>query len=110
MVYIVTYFLILDDRFPQAILVSFLTCPFYDHLTMVHTVALLAPNGNVGSAALRHLLPTHKAAKLNLVVLHRPGSPPKDLDLGLGVEVREIDLEGPIENIQEAVRGVNAAM
>uniref|UniRef100_A0A8H7KBI3 NmrA-like domain-containing protein n=1 Tax=Bionectria ochroleuca TaxID=29856 RepID=A0A8H7KBI3_BIOOC len=77
---------------------------------MVHTVALLAPNGNVGSAALRHLLPTHKAAKLNLVVLHRPGSPPKDLDLGLGVEVREIDLEGPIENIQEAVRGVNAAI
>ncbi|CAG9994008.1 unnamed protein product [Clonostachys byssicola] len=77
---------------------------------MVHTVALLAPNGNVGSATLKHLLPAHKAGKLNLVVLHRPGSPPKDLDSGLGVEVREIDLEGPIENIQEAVRGVNAAI
>ncbi|CAH0044387.1 unnamed protein product [Clonostachys solani] len=77
---------------------------------MVHTVALLAPNGNVGSAALRHLLPAHKAGKLSLVILHRPGSPPKDLDLGSGVEVREIDLEGPTEKVQEAVRGVNAAI
>ncbi|CAI6084187.1 unnamed protein product [Clonostachys chloroleuca] len=77
---------------------------------MVHTVALLAPNGNVGSATLKHLLPAHKAGKLNLVVLHRPGSPPKDLDLGSGVELREIDLEGSIENIQAAVRGVNAAI
>ncbi|VUC37409.1 unnamed protein product [Clonostachys rosea] len=77
---------------------------------MVHTVALLAPNGNVGSATLRQLLPAHKAGKLNLVVLHRPGSPPKDLDLHSGVEVREIDLEGPIENVQEAVCGVNTAI
>ena len=77
---------------------------------MVHNAALIAPNGNVGSAALRYLLRAHKARKLNLIVLHRPGGLPKELPLDNGVEVREIDLEGSLEKLQEAVSGINVAM
>jgi hypothetical protein len=77
---------------------------------MAHTVALIGPNGNVGSAALRHLVLAHKAGKLNLIILHRPGSPPKSLVSDSGVEVREINLEGDAKKVQEAVKGVNAAM
>lgn len=77
---------------------------------MVHTAALIAPNGNVGSATLRHLLLAHKAGKLILIVLHRPGGPPKELPPDLGVEVREINLEGSLKKIQDAVHGVKVAM
>lgn len=77
---------------------------------MVHTAALIAPNGNVGSATLRHLLLAHKAGKLNLIVLHRPGGPPRELPPDSGVEVREINLEGSLEQLQDAVQGVNIAM
>jgi hypothetical protein len=77
---------------------------------MVHTAALIAPNGNVGSATLHHLLAAHKAGKLKLIVLHRPGGPAKGLHSDSGVEVREIDLEGSLEKLQEAVYGVNVAM
>jgi hypothetical protein len=85
--------------------------PSYEIYTkMVHTAALIAPNGNVGSATLRHLLLAHKAGKLNLIVLHRPGGPPKELPSDSGVEVREINLDGSLEEVQEAVHGVNVAM
>lgn len=75
---------------------------------MTHTTAILAPNGNVGAAILRHLLPEHQAGKIKLTLLHRPAGPPNNLPPGCDVEVREIDLEGPPEKVQYAVRGLNS--
>ena len=72
----------------------------------LHTVGLLGPNGRVGSAVLNALLPTVEQGKVKLVVLHRPGSPPK-VKLPAVVEVREIDLEGDAAKTAQAVKGIN---
>ena len=75
---------------------------------MPHTVGLLAPNGNVGAAALPYLVEAHKAGQIKLVVLHRPTGPPKNLPKDLvGIEVRPVDLEGDKKDIEQAVQGLN---
>lgn len=74
---------------------------------MVNTIAVLGPNGNVGSRIVPHLLAAHRAGKLNLVLLHRPGSPPKNVPTDAGVDIREIDLSGDFEGIKTSVRGLN---
>lgn len=75
---------------------------------MANTVAILGSNGNAGSRILFHLLTAHKAGKVKLVVLHRPGSPPRNVPEGAGVEVREIDLAGGVDIIRPVVQGINA--
>lgn len=77
---------------------------------MAHTVALLAPNGDVGSQTLQYLVEAHKQGDINLVVLHRPGGPPKSLPTEAKVDVREIQLDGPLAQIKAAVRDVNVLM
>ena len=74
--------------------------------TSPHIVGLLGPNGRVGSAILNALVPSVEQGKIKLVVLHRPGSPPK-VELSATVEVREIDLEGDAAKIEQAVKGIN---
>ncbi|VUC34641.1 unnamed protein product [Clonostachys rosea] len=74
---------------------------------MVHTVALLGPNGRVGASALRHLLVAQKAGTINLVLLHRPGGPPKNIPQDAKVDIREVDISGTQESIIEALRGVS---
>ena len=80
------------------------------HSQTKHTVGLLAPNGNVGSATLNALLEPSNLNKINLVVLHRPGSAPK-ATLPDNVEVRVLDLEkGDSKTIEEAVSGIQVFM
>ena len=80
------------------------------HSQTQHTVGLLAPNGNVGSAILSALLEPSHLSKINLVVLHRPGSAPK-AKLPESVEVRVIDLEkSDSKSIEEAVKGIEVFM
>ncbi|CAG9978712.1 unnamed protein product [Clonostachys byssicola] len=74
---------------------------------MAHTVALLGPNGRVGASALRHLLVAQKAGRINLVLLHRPGGPPKHVPKDAKIDVREVDISGTQGHILEALRGVH---
>ena len=77
---------------------------------MPHTVALLAPNGNVGSTSLPYLLRAHVQGKIKLIVLHRPEGPPRYLPEDVIIEVRKIQLDGPVERMREALVGVNVLM
>ena len=74
-----------------------------------HTVGLLAPNGRLGANILTALLKYHEEGKIGLVILHRPGSPPKT-KLPTSVDVREVDLEGDVKTIVPAVKGINVLM
>lgn len=69
----------------------------------MHTVAQLAPNGGVGSAVLPHLVRAHQDGKIKLVLLHRPGRPPKDVPDG--IELRELDISD-YSKLDDAVKGV----
>ena len=71
----------------------------------VHTVGLLGSNGRVGSAILSASLEPSRHDKINLVLLHRPGSSPK-AKLPSHVQVRSIDLQGEEEGILQAVQGI----
>ncbi|ORX35015.1 hypothetical protein BD324DRAFT_652735 [Kockovaella imperatae] len=71
-----------------------------------HTVGVLAPNGRVGSAVVSALLKYHNEGKIALVLLHRPGSPPK-AQVPDSVNVREIELEKEVDDIAPAIKGLN---
>ena len=76
---------------------------------MVNTVALLAPFGRVGSAALKYLLPAQSAGKVKLVLLIRPGSKGRLADVG-DAKVVEVDFEGELDEIVKAIQGVQVIM
>ena len=70
-----------------------------------HTVGLLGSNGRVGSVILAALLEPSRLDQISLVVFHRPGSSLK-VELPTSVETREIDIEGDVNVIKEAVKGI----
>lgn len=75
---------------------------------MVHSVAVLAPNGAVGSVLVRYLIDGHRTGKVHLVLLHRPGRPPKNIPDDVRPETRVIDLEsGDEETISNSVKGID---
>lgn len=75
---------------------------------MVHSVAVLAPNGAVGSVLVRHLIDSHRSGKIHLVLLHRPDRPPKNIPGDANLETRVIDLEdGDEETISNSVKGID---
>lgn len=75
---------------------------------MAHTIGVLAPNGVIGSQVVKYLIPRHQAGEIKLVILHRPGGPPRNIPEGVNVESREIDLEnGSHESLVSAVQGIN---
>lgn len=77
---------------------------------MVHTVGLMGANGLVGAPTTRLLAQSAKEGKIKLVVLHRTGSAPKDLDTHQNIEMRVLNLDDPAEEIEKAVRGINVFM
>ena len=78
---------------------------------MTHTVGLIGPNGNVGSAAVKYLLPYHQKGQVKIVILHRPGGPPRNPPSGVSLETRVIDLEsGDVEAVAKAVEGLNVVV
>ena len=77
---------------------------------MVHTVGLTGANGNVGSAAAKYLASSVKDGKIKLVILHRAGKPPKELEDEDLIEFRIVDLDGPAADIEAAVQGINVFM
>ncbi len=77
---------------------------------MVHTVGLLGANGLVGSATGKVLGQSAEDGKIKLIILHREGTPPKDLSAGSNIELRVVDLDGPASAIEQAVRGINVFM
>ncbi|EMC91215.1 hypothetical protein BAUCODRAFT_318679 [Baudoinia panamericana UAMH 10762] len=74
---------------------------------MVHVVGLLGANGLVGGATAKLLLQSAAAGKIELVLLYRSSNPPKGVEGHSHVELREIDIEGPMTDIEKAVRGIN---
>lgn len=60
---------------------------------MVNTVAIYGASGSLGKATLASLLSSHQAGHIKLVILHRPSSDIKSLNLPSDVETRAIDLE-----------------
>lgn len=79
--------------------------------TMVHTVGLLGVNGLLGNPTAKVLAQFAREGKLNLVLLHREGKPPKDIDAQHeNIELRIIDLDAPASQLEEAVKGINVFM
>ena len=78
----------------------------------IKTVALLGPNGNVGSHTLKYLLPLEKDNKIKLVLLLKTGDKLTAVDsVPNSVEVKEFDLEnGSLEDVVEVVEGVEFFM
>lgn len=72
----------------------------------MHTVGILGINGNVGKPTTKLLVKAAEQDKIKLIILHREGKP-GDFKPGKNVELRVIDLEGPEQKIEEAVKGVN---
>lgn len=75
---------------------------------MAHTVGILAPNGVVGSQVVKCLIPHHKSKQIQLIILHRPGGPPRTIPAEFEIETRQIDLEnGSHETLVDAIAGIN---
>jgi hypothetical protein len=75
---------------------------------MVHTIGVLAPNGTVGSAVVKYLIPHHKLGQIKLVLLHRPGGPPQNIPSGVELESRQLDLDGgDSASLETAIQGLN---
>ena len=77
---------------------------------MVHTVGLMGANGLVGGATAKMLAQSAKDGKIKLVVFHRAGSPPKDLEGNQKVELRVLNLDDPAPQIEQTIKGVNVFM
>jgi hypothetical protein len=78
---------------------------------MPHTVALLGPNGNLGSVTLQQLVKANDEGKINLVVFTRPGSAVKNLPDDAKVEIREIDIEGlSVQDLTTKLKGIHLLM
>ena len=78
-----------------------------DHGTML-TVAQLGATGYMGSGFSKGLLKASRANALRYVILHRPGADlsryPQD------VEKRVIDIEGGVQDVRDALSGVQVVM
>lgn len=72
----------------------------------MHTVGIVGINGNIGRPTTRLLVEAAEQDKINLVIFHREGKA-GEFKQGKNVELRTIDLEGPAQQIEAAVRGVN---
>ena len=77
---------------------------------MVHTVGFMGANGLVGTPTSQLLAQAAKEGKINLVLFHRAGSPPKAVEAQRNVELKVINLDGPAADIEKAVEGVNVFM
>ncbi|KAF2163815.1 hypothetical protein M409DRAFT_57292 [Zasmidium cellare ATCC 36951] len=72
----------------------------------MHTVGILGINGNLGKPTAQHLVKAAEQDKIKLVIFHREGKA-GDFKPGKNVELRVIDLDGPTDKLEEAVKGVN---
>ena len=77
---------------------------------MTHTVGIFGVNGNVGAPTAKLLAQAASEDKIKLVIFSRPGSTPKGLSQGKNVEFKELDIEGAVEPIEQAVKGINFFM
>ena len=74
---------------------------------MVHTVGIVGINGNVGAPTVRALSKTAEEGKIKLVLFHRATSKLDGLEEGPNVEFRILDFDGPVQKLEEAVKGIN---
>ena len=77
---------------------------------MVHTVGFMGANGLVGTPTSQLLAQAAKEGKINLVIFHRAGSPPKTVQAQRNVELKVLNLDGPAAEIETAVKGINVFM
>lgn len=80
--------------------------PGNDRQLNMHTVGIVGINGNLGRPTTQLLVKAAEQDKIHLIVFHREGKA-GDFKSGKNVELRVIDLDGPTQKIEEAVKGVN---
>jgi hypothetical protein len=71
---------------------------------MVHTLAIIGHNGNVGKRVLPHLIKAHQDGRIKLIVLHRPASAidsiPSDVE-------RRVYTNTDVMSLKDVVKGIN---
>lgn len=72
----------------------------------MHTVGIFGINGNLGKPTAQLLVEAAEQGKIRLIIFHREGKP-GDFKSSKNVELRVLDLDGPTQKVEEAVKGVN---
>jgi hypothetical protein len=71
---------------------------------MVHTLAIIGHNGNVGKRVLPHLIKAHQDGHIKLVVMHRPGSSIESIDSDVE---RRVYTNTDVMSLKDVIQGIN---